>query len=73
MPKMKICCLCFSPKTGTVVLGCIGILTSILSLIPHCALMENHEFYLREFVKHQRISGGETIKSSTTFSRFVLP
>jgi hypothetical protein len=58
MPKMKICCLCFTPKTGTVVLGCMGVLMSILSLIPHCNLIENHEFYLSEFVKNQRINGG---------------
>jgi hypothetical protein len=55
---MKICCLCFSPKTGTVILGCLGILLSILSLIPHCTLMDNHEFYIREFVKQQRATGG---------------
>ena len=59
MAKMKICCLCFSPKTGTVILGCLGILISILSLIPHCAMMENHEFYIREFVKQQRATGGK--------------
>ncbi len=33
---------------------------STLSLIPHCALIENHDFYLREFVKNQRTSGGKT-------------
>jgi hypothetical protein len=61
MPKMKLCCLCFSPKTGTVILGCVGILLSVLTLIPHCVLIENHEFYIREYVKNQRINGGDIV------------
>lgn len=57
MVLLKRCCVCFSPRSGTVILGCFGILFSVLSMVPHVLILQHHEYYIGEFVKQQRSTG----------------
>jgi hypothetical protein len=62
MVLIKTTCFCFTPRTGTAVLGCFGILLAVLAMVPNVLLLQDHEFYVREFVKRQRAVGGEKKK-----------
>ena len=59
MVLIRKSCFCFAPRTGTAILGCIGILLAVLSMVPNILLLQDHEFYLGEFVKKQRAMGGK--------------
>ena len=56
---MKKSCFCFTTRTGTAIVGCIGILLAVLSMVPNIMLLQDHEFYLGEFVRKQRSMGGK--------------
>ena len=59
MVLIRKSCFCFTPRTGTALLGCMGILLAVLSMVPNILLLQDHEFYLGEFVKKQRAMGGK--------------
>ena len=44
-------------QTGTVILGCLGIILFVLALVPHTIILQNHDFYINHFVMHQRSEG----------------
>ena len=69
MVLIRRSCFCFTPRTGTAILGCIGILLAVLSMVPNILLLQDHEFYLGEFVKKQRAMGG---KRSTIANFYVI-
>ena len=71
MVLMKTCCFCFTPRTGTAVLGCLGILVAVMAMVPHTLILQNHEFYIKEFVKQQRAIGGETTKFFVPKTYFI--
>jgi len=58
MTVLKIFCFCFNPKTGSVVLGCLGIILSVLLIVPPCLILESHDYYFGEFIKQQKAYGG---------------
>lgn len=62
MYKMKSCCCCFTLKTGTVILGCLGILFAVLSIIPPCLLLEDHGYYINEYIKKSRANQEDDIR-----------
>ena len=49
--------LTFNFQTGTVILGCLGIILFVLALVPHTIILQNHDFYINHFVMHQRSEG----------------
>ena len=59
MARLRVFCFCFTPKTGSVILGCLGIVFAVFAIIPPCLLLESHDYYIREFVKQQREVGGK--------------
>lgn len=56
----KSCCYCFTSKTGTVILGCFGIVFFVLALVPHCLILENHDYHVTQFIKEQRLEGSKS-------------
>merc|ERR1712018_825112 len=62
MTILKVFCFCFTPKTGSVVLGCMGIIMAVLLIVPPCLILESHEYYFNEFIKHQKVYGGTDIR-----------
>ncbi len=62
MVLIKTSCFCFAPRTGTAILGGLGILLAVLAMVPNILLLEDHEFYVREFVKRQRAVGARDIR-----------
>ena len=59
MTVLKIFCFCFNPKTGSVVLGCLGVILSVLLIVPPCLILESHDYYFGEFIKQQKAYGGK--------------
>ena len=72
MTVLKIFCFCFNPKTGSVVLGCLGVILSVLLIVPPCLILESHDYYFGEFIKQQKAYGGKqfliTQLTNTTLS-----
>lgn len=64
MVLIRKSCFCFTPRTGTALLGCMGILLAVLSMVPNILLLQDHEFYLGEFVKKQRAMGVRDISDN---------
>jgi len=62
--RMKTCCIFFSLKTGTVILGCLGIIVFVLALVPHSIILQNHDFYINNFVVEQRSDGERDLRDS---------
>jgi len=62
--RMKTCCVFFSLKTGTVILGCLGIILFVLALVPHSIILQNHDFYMKHFVIQQRAEEENDIRDS---------
>ena len=44
-------------QTGTVILGCLGIILFVLALVPYTIILQNHDFYINHFVMQQRAEG----------------
>ena len=61
MTVLKVFCFCFTPKTGSVVLGCTGVILAVLLIVPPCLILESHEYYFSEFIKQQKAYGGKLI------------
>ena len=57
--EVKRCCLVFTPKTGTIILGTLGVIVFTLYLIPQTVVLKNHDYHMNQFVKDQRLDGGE--------------
>ena len=60
MSILKSFCFCFSPKTGSVVLGCMGIVFAVLMIVPPCLILDNHNFYFNEYIRQQKSYAGKT-------------
>ena len=58
MAVLKVFCLCFSPRTGSVVLGGLGIIMAVLMIVPPCLILESHEYYFNEYIREQKTYGG---------------
>ena len=61
MTILKSFCFCFTPKTGSVVLGCLGIIFAVLMIVPPCLILDNHDFYFSEYIRQQKSYGGKRI------------
>ena len=70
MVYLRKCCCCFTPKTGTVVLGCVGIILSVLAMVPHILILDNHRHYIGEYVKEQRSVGGKSTRVTSASVHF---
>jgi len=62
MAVLKVFCLCVSPRTGSVVLGGLGIIMAVLMIVPPCLILESHEYYFNEFIREQKTYGGVDIR-----------
>lgn len=62
MSILKSFCFCFSPKTGSVVLGCMGIVFAVLMIVPPCLILDNHNFYFNEYIRQQKSYAGVDIR-----------
>merc|ERR1739844_165166 len=77
MAVLKVFCLCFSPRTGSVVLGGLGIIMAVLMIVPPCLILESHEYYFNEFIREQKTYGGvdirdEDIPAIKSFNKVTL-
>ena len=61
MAVLKVFCLCITPRTGSVVLGGLGIIMAVLMIVPPCLILESHEYYFNEFIREQKTYGGRLI------------
>jgi len=59
---LKVFCLCITPRTGSVVLGGLGIIMAVLMIVPPCLILESHEYYFNEFIREQKTYGGVDIR-----------
>lgn len=57
MVLLRSCCICWSLKTGTFVLGSLGIILGAILLAPMSVFLEYHSFYVTQFVASGRDSG----------------
>lgn len=62
MTILKVFCFCFTPKTGSLVLGSVGVILSILMIVPPCLILESHDFYFNEYIRQQKSYGGVDIR-----------
>ena len=60
MAVLKVFCLCITPRTGSVVLGGLGIIMAVLMIVPPCLILESHEYYFNEFIREQKTYGGRS-------------
>merc|ERR1712083_570414 len=54
MAVLKVFCFCFTPRKASLVLGCAGIIMSIMMIVPPCLILENHDFYFNEYIRVQK-------------------
>merc|ERR1712066_172640 len=54
MAVLKVFCFCFTPRKASLVLGCTGIIMSVMMIVPPCLILENHDFYFNEYIKRQK-------------------
>merc|ERR1712001_223993 len=62
MAVLKVFRLCITPRTGSVVLGGLGIIMAVLMIVPPCLILESHEYYFNEFIREQKTYGGVDIR-----------
>lgn len=55
--RLKKCCFCFSNRTGALIIGIVGIIASVSVMVPQCILLDNHDYYIQEYIKQQRMLG----------------
>jgi hypothetical protein len=55
---LRSCCLFFSLRRGSFVLACVGVVASVLAIVPSVLILQDHDYYIDEFVKQQRMLGG---------------
>ena len=46
------------------ILGCLGIIVFVLALVPHSIILQNHDFYINNFVVEQRSDGERDLRDS---------
>jgi len=54
MAVLKVFCFCFTPRKASLVLGCTGIIMSVMMIVPPCLILENHDFYFNEYIRVQK-------------------
>jgi len=73
--RPRRCCLCLSPRSGAVALGCAGALAFAALAVPEALLLGSHDRHLAEFVRRQRAEGvevkNEDIPEIAEFSRWA--
>jgi len=57
MVSLRTCCLCGNIRTGTFVLGTLGIILGGLFLAPASEFLNHHAYYVTEYVKSEREMG----------------
>merc|ERR1719414_692711 len=57
MVLLQSCCLCINIKTGTFIIGSLGIILGGSLLAPMSVFLEYHSFYVTQFVATGRDSG----------------
>lgn len=57
MVLLKSCCICVNIKTGTFIIGSLGIILGASLLAPISVFLEYHSFYVTQFVASGRDSG----------------
>ncbi len=41
--RLRSCCLCLSPRTGSAVLGCLGVAAFVAVMVPEVLLLQDHQ------------------------------
>jgi len=57
MVVLRSCCLCLSPRTGSFILGTIGIIIGATLLAPMAVFLDFHSYYVTQFVASERVGG----------------
>ena len=57
MVSLRTCCLCGNIRTGTFILGSLGILLGGVFLAPASEFLNHHAYYVTEYVKSEREMG----------------
>ena len=57
MAILRSCCLCFSTRTGSFVLGTVGIILGATLLAPMAVFLDYHSYYITQFVASERVGG----------------
>lgn len=57
MSVLRSCCLCFSTRTGSFVLGSLGIIIGATLLAPMAVFLDYHSYYITQFVASERVGG----------------
>ena len=57
MVLLQSCCLCVNIKTGTFIIGSLGIILGGSLLAPMSVFLEYHSYYVTQFVATGRDSG----------------
>jgi len=57
MAILRSCCLCFSTRTGSFVLGTVGIIIGATLLAPMAVFLDYHSYYITQFVASERVGG----------------
>ena len=58
MVFLRSCCICVSLRTGTLIIGIMGIILGAILIAPMSVFLEYHSFYIATFVT----SGRDTAK-----------
>merc|ERR1712226_78946 len=57
MAILRSCCLCFSTRTGSFVLGTVGIIIGATLLAPMAVFLDYNSYYITQFVASERVGG----------------
>lgn len=57
MVSLRTCCLCGNIRTGTFILGSLGIILGGVFLAPVSEFLNHHAYYVTEYVKSEREMG----------------
>jgi len=57
MVTVRSCCLCINIRTGTFILGTVGIIMGAIFLAPMSVFLDHHSFYVTQFVTSEREAG----------------
>jgi len=57
MVTVRSCCLCINIRTGTFILGTVGIIMGAIFLAPMSVFLDHHSFYVTQFVSSEREAG----------------